>query len=432
MSFEYCMKNSLVSEMRDFENDNGQMVFGGMHAYDIAEEFGTPVYVTDETILRENYRNVYKAFSKYMDTRIHYACKANTSLAILRVLQQEGSGIDAVSIGEVLSCKKAGFASDKILYTGTNVSNCELQTLVKEGVSINIDSESELERLAKISTDVNISFRITPGVGSGHSDKVITGAKGSKFGIPIDRVLPAYARAKELGFKIKGIHAHIGSGGQTSEPFTDVAWVLAEKANEIKDELGIDLEFIDIGGGIGVPYKPNDNEMDLNELAISVTDVIKEETDVRTIALEPGRYLVCDSTILLTRCVDVKYTGVKNYIGVDAGFNTLIRPAFYDSYHHAAIVNKFNKACEHKFTVVGPICESGDYLAKDRALPTPDEGDVVAIYNAGAYGFSMASNYNSRERCREVLVNNGKAELIRDAESIEDLWKYQTIPERLL
>ena len=422
----------MVSEMREFENDNGQMVFGGMHAYDIAEEFGTPVYVTDETILRENYRNIYKAFSKYMDTRIHYACKANTSLAVLRILQQEGSGIDAVSIGEVLSCKKAGFTSDKILYTGVNVSNCELEALVKEGVSINIDSESELERLAKISTDVDISVRITPGVGSGHSDKVITGSKGSKFGIPIERTIPVYRRAQELGFRIKGIHSHIGSGGLTPEPFTDVAWVLAEKANEIKDELDIGLEFIDIGGGINVPYKPNEDIMDVNELAISVTDVIKEETDVKTIAVEPGRYLICDSTILLTRCVDVKYTGVKNYIGVDAGFNTLIRPAFYDSYHHAAIVNKFNKACEHKFTVVGPICESGDFLAKDRALPTPAEGDVVAIYNAGAYGFSMASNYNSRGLCREVLVNNGKAELIRDAECTDDLWRYQTIPERLL
>ena len=418
--------------MREFDNDNGQMVFGGMHAYDIAEEFGTPVYVTDENILRNNYRKVYEAFSKQMDTRIHYACKANASLAILKILQQEGSGIDAVSIGEVLTCKKAGFASDKILYTGVNVSNNELAALVKEGVDINIDSESELERLAKISTDVNISVRITPGVGSGHSDKVITGSKGSKFGIPIDRVIPVYARAKELGFKIKGIHVHIGSGGQVPELFTDAAWVLADTVNEIKEKLNIDLEFIDIGGGIGVPYKPNEEEMDVDELAISVTDVFKEETDVKTIVLEPGRYIVCDSTILLTRCVDVKYTEVKNYIGVDAGFNTLIRPAFYDSYHHAAIANKFNKACEQKYTIVGPICESGDILAKDRALPTPDEGDVVAIYNAGAYGFSMSSDYNMRPRCKEVLVNNGKAELIRDSETMDDIWKHQKIPKRLL
>lgn len=417
--------------MREFENAGGNMLIGGIPAKDIADEFGTPVYVTDEAILRENYRKVYGAFSKHMTTRIHYACKANTSLAILKVLEQEGSCIDAVSIGEVMTCLKVGFAPDRILYTGVNVSNAELKALVDANVNINVDSESELERLAKISTDVRISFRITPEVGSGHSAKVITGSKGSKFGIPLDRVLPTYARAKELGFDIRGIHAHIGSGGQSVEPFMDLMEVLIDKTNEIKEKLGIDLEFIDMGGGIGVPYKSNEPEMDVDELAMALTDMIKEETDVKTIAVEPGRYIVCDSTVLLTRCVDVKYTGTKNYIGVDAGFNTLIRPAFYDSYHNVAIANRFNKACEHKYDVVGPICESGDYLAKDRALPTPEEGDIVAVYNAGAYGFAMSSNYNSRPKCREVLVNKKKAELIRDIESIEEQWKYQKIPKRL-
>lgn len=417
--------------MREFDNDNGNMVIGGMHAADIADEFGTPVYVTDETILRDNYRRIHGAFAKHMDTRIHYACKANTSLAILKILEQEGSCIDAVSIGEVMTCMKAGFTSDRILYTGVNVSNSELKALVDLKVPINIDSTSELERLAAISTEVPISFRITPGVGSGHSDKVITGSKGSKFGIPIDRVIPTYGRAKELGFDIRGIHAHIGSGGQVVEPFIDLMYVLTDLVNEIKDELDIDLDFIDMGGGIGVPYKSNENEMDVDELAIALTDIVKEETDIKTIAVEPGRYIVCDSTVLLTRCVDIKYTGTKNYIGVDAGFNTLVRPAFYDSYHHVAIANRFNRACEHKFDVVGPICESGDYLAKDRPLPTPEEGDVIAVYNAGAYGFTMASTYNSRPRCREVLVNDGKAELIREAEDMEDIWRHQIIPERL-
>ena len=417
--------------MRDYENDNGTMMFGGMSAVDIADRFGTPVYVTDEQILRQNYRNIYGAFAQYMPTEIHYACKANTNLAILSILNQEGSHIDAVSIGEVLTCLKAGFPAERIMYTGVNVSNSELEQVVATGCRINVDSQSELERLAKITTDIPISFRITPGVSSGHSAKVMTGGKGAKFGIPMDKVIETYARAKDLGFELRGIHAHTGSGGLTVEPFMDVVDVLCETVNDIKSEVGVQLEFLDFGGGVGVPYKPQDPEADLNELAMVITDTIKDETDIKTVALEPGRYVVCDSTILLTRCVDVKDAGIKKYIGVDAGFNTLIRPAFYDSYHYVAIANKFNKAGVAKYEIVGPICETGDYIAHVRALPEAEEGDVIAVYCGGAYGFAMSSNYNSRPRCAEVLVNQGEAELIREKEDIEDLWRHQIIPARL-
>ncbi len=416
--------------MRDYESKNGTLMFAGIPVTELADEFGTPLYVTDEQRLRENYRNVYNAFSQYIDTKIHYACKANTSLAVLAVLAQEGSGVDAVSIGEVMTAIKAGIPPEDIMYTGVNVSDAEMKAVTDHGVMINVDSVSQLERLAKINKELPISFRITPEVGSGHSDKVVTGKKGSKFGIPKDDVIKTYRRAAELGFDIKGIHAHIGSGGQTVQPFLDAMDVLTETVNELK-EFGIDIEFIDMGGGIGVPYKMNDEEMDLNELAVNVTDIILENTDVRKLILEPGRYVVCDTTVLLTRCVDVKDAGTKKYIGVDAGFNTLVRPAMYDSYHYVALGNKFGKAATAKYEVVGPICESGDYLAHERALPDPSEGDVVVVYNAGAYGFSMSSNYNSRPLCREVLINGGKAELIREKESVEDLWRHQTVPARL-
>ncbi|MDR0335317.1 MAG: diaminopimelate decarboxylase [Methanomassiliicoccaceae archaeon] len=418
--------------MRDFKNDDGHMIFGGMRAADIADKFGTPVYVTDENILRENYRRIYGVFSKHMPTRVHYACKANSSLAVLKILEQEGSHIDAVSIGEVLTCMKAGFPASRILYTGTCVSTPELKAVADLGVMINIDSVSELERLAKINPNIPISIRVTPGIGSGHSDKVVTGAKGSKFGIPIDLAMGTFRRAMELGLKVKGIHAHIGSGGKGIGPLIDAVAVLIDLTNQIRDELEIELEFINMGGGIGVPYRPNEPEEDLEELAATVTDMILNDTSVGILALEPGRYVVCDSTVLLTRCVDVKKSGVKNYVCVDAGFNTLIRPAFYDSYHHVAIANKFNKAGTGKYDVVGPICESGDFLAKDRALPAPEDGDIVAVYNCGAYSFAMSSTYNSRPRCREVLVKDGKAELIRGSETMDDLWRHQTIPERLL
>ena len=416
--------------MREFESKDGVMMIGGKSAVEIAEEFGTPVYVIDEARVRENYRNIYGAFSRFMDTKIHYACKANTNLALLRILEQEGSGIDAVSIGEVKTGLKAGFTPDRIMYTGVNVSNQELKEVADLGVMINLDSVSEMERLAEIAPQHEISFRITPGVGSGHSAKVITGSKGAKFGIPLDEVINTYARAKDLGFKIKGIHAHIGSGGQVVEPFMDMMEVLINLVNEIK-ELGIDLDFIDMGGGIGVPYRPQEEEMDVGELAMNLTDMIQEETDIKTIILEPGRYIVCDAVVLLTGVNDVKDAGIKKYVGCDAGFNTLIRPAMYDSYHHVALANEAGKACTQKYDVVGPICESGDYLAHDRVLPEPVEGDIVAVYNAGAYGFSMSSNYNSRPLCREVLVNDGKAELVREAETVEEMWRHQIIPERL-
>ncbi|MBO5669776.1 MAG: diaminopimelate decarboxylase [Candidatus Methanomethylophilaceae archaeon] len=417
--------------MRDYENNKGTMMIGGVSSVDIANKFGTPVYVTDEQIVRENYRNIYNAFAQYMPTEVHYACKANTNLAILSILNQEGSHIDAVSIGEVLTCLKAGFPAERIMYTGVNVSDDELAQVVQTGCRINLDSRSELERLAKITTDIPISFRITPGVASGHSEKVMTGGKGSKFGIPMNQVIDTYARAKDLGFDVKGIHAHTGSGGMTTDPFTDVVDLLCEMVNRIEEEVNIKLEFLDFGGGIGVPYRPHDPEADLNELAILITDTIQEETDIKTVALEPGRFIVCDSTVLLTKCVDIKEAGMKKFVGVDAGFNTLIRPAMYDSYHYVAVANKFNKAGVAKYEVVGPICESGDYIAHDRALPEMEEGDIVAVYCGGAYGFSMSSNYNSRPRCAEVLVNNGEAELIREREDFEDLWRHQIVPARL-
>ncbi len=417
--------------IHEFPSQDGIMMIGGCAATDLVEEFGSPIYVTDEQRLRENYRNIYNAFSRFMPTKIHYACKANTNLAILRVLEQEGSGIDAVSIGEVKTCLKAGFTPDRIMYTGVNVSDSELKEVVETGVMINLDSRCEMERLANIAPGADVSFRVTPGVGSGHSAAVTTGHKGSKFGIPLDQAIDTYARAKDLGFNVKGIHAHIGSGGQTVEPFMDMMEVLIELVNEIKN-LGIDLEFIDMGGGIGVPYKPQEGEMDVGELAMNLTDMIMEETDIETLILEPGRYIICDSTVLLTKVNDVKDSGVKKYVGVDAGFNTLIRPAMYDSYHHVAIANRMGKACTDKYDVVGPICESGDYIAHDRVLPSPTVGDIVAVYNAGAYGFSMSSRYNSRPQCAEVMVNDGKADLIREAETYEDLWARQIIPERLL
>ncbi|MDD1747219.1 MAG: diaminopimelate decarboxylase [Methanomassiliicoccales archaeon] len=418
--------------MRRFSNQNGNLMIGGLRARDLVERFGSPLYVTDEMAVRENYRNIREAFKPYMPVRVHYACKANAALAILRILQQEGSHIDAVSIGEVDACLRAGFAPDRILYTGVNVSTKELEQLVGRKVMINVDSLSELERLAAISTNVDISFRVNPQVGAGHHTHVVTGAKSTKFGVPKDLIVRAYDRALELGFMPFGLHAHIGAGVQDVAPFAEVTEVLVSIMNEVEERLGLKLEVLDIGGGVGIPYKPDDKPMDLSAYAREVSSRIKGRCSAKTVAIEPGRYIIADTTLLLTSVVDVKDTGDKRFCGVDAGFNTLVRPAFYGSYHHVAVANKFQRPAEFTYDVVGPICESGDFLAKDRQLPKVEEGDVLAVYDAGAYGFAMSSQYNMRGKPRVVLVKDGNASLIREAETTDDLLRLERIPSRLM
>jgi diaminopimelate decarboxylase len=418
--------------MREFSNENGHMTIGGARANELVERFGSPIYVTDERAVRENYHNIRDAFKPYMPVRVHYACKANAALAILRILQQEGSYIDAVSIGEVDTCLRAGYSPDKILYTGVNVSTKELQQLVARRVMINVDSLSELERLASISTDVHISFRVNPQVGAGHHTHVVTGAKSTKFGVPKDLIVRAYDRALELGFMPFGLHAHIGAGVQDVAPFAEVTEVLVGIMNDVEQRLGLKLEVLDIGGGVGIPYRPEDRPMDVDAYAREVTSRIKGRCSAKTVAIEPGRYIIADTTVLLTSVVDVKDTGDKRFCGVDAGFNTLIRPAFYGSYHHVAVANKFQRSGEFTYDVVGPICESGDFIAKDRLLPKVEEGDVIVVYDAGAYGFAMSSQYNMRGKPREVLVKDGAASLIREAETTDDLLRLERIPSRLM
>lgn len=416
--------------MREFQNKKGVMFIGGMPTTKIAERFGTPVMVTDEEALRQNYRTIYKAFNDKFPTRVNYACKANTNLSLLRILEQEGSCIDAVSIGEVEACLRAGFVPERIMYTGVSVSPGEMKAVADKKVPINVDSVNGLRRLAGISPKHPISLRVNPDIGSGHSAKVVTGVKGAKFGIPKEEIVAAYSEALKMGFLPRGLHAHTGSGGSDPAVFGKVTEVLVEISESVRSELGLQLEFIDIGGGIGIPYRPEEQPTDLDAVAEEVTSKLKG-SHVRTLIIEPGRYIVADTTVLLTRVNDVKSTPVRDYALVDAGFNTLIRPAFYDSYHHVAVANKFGKEVVVTYDVAGPICESGDYLAKERKLPPVDVGDLLCVYDVGAYGFTMSSNYNTRPRCAEVLVLDGRAFLIRERENIEDMFRHQKVPARL-
>ncbi|MDO5848604.1 MAG: diaminopimelate decarboxylase [Methanobrevibacter sp.] len=419
-------------------NDKGHLDIGGADACDIADEFGTPVYVIDENRIRDNYKRFYEAFSKYYpDFKVFYACKANTNLSVLKILEQEGCCIDAVSPGEVYISRKMGFSGDRILFTGNNITNDELKFVLDQGAVLNIDSVSALKRLAEIiePNGLKISFRVNPMVGAGHHDHCITGGVMSKFGIMDNEAVEVYKLAKELGFNPVGMHSHIGSGILDPEPFKLAIESTMDIAGKVHQEAGIDFEFVDFGGGVGIPYTPDENIVDIDTFAKENIALFKEKLEEYdmgnpTMYLEPGRYLVGDASVLLVRVNSVKQS-YRKFIGVDAGFNTLLRPAMYDSYHHIVVANKMNEPNTQEVDIAGNVCESGDLFARDRFMPEIEEGDLLAILNAGAYGFTMSSNYNSRPLTPEVLVENGKCHLVREKETFEDLMAKQTIPEHL-
>jgi diaminopimelate decarboxylase len=416
-----------------FENRNGTLYLDGVPATTLAEVFDTPLYIMCEQRIRENFRRIYSALSvRYDKVRVYYSAKANTNLSVLKILESEEAYVDTVSTGEVFLASQAGFPPDRILFTGTSVRDDELEYLLDWDVTINIDSLSQLKRLLRLRAPNIISVRVNPEVGAGHHEHVITAGKNSKFGIWEEDVVEAYRIAKEAGVEKFGIHMHIGSGILSVEPFLSAEEKLLEIAYRARKTLGINFEFVNIGGGIGVPYKPEEKPVDITLFAEKVLEIFKKrikEYDLGEpfFCVEPGRYIVCDAGVLLTSVNTVKSTPFKKFVGVDAGFNTLIRPAMYSSYHPIVVANKLNEPEEETYDVAGPLCESGDILARERKLPKIEEGDILAILNAGAYGFVMSSNYNSRPRCTEVLVKRGRYAVIREKETFKALLDGQKV-----
>lgn len=419
------------------ENRSGKLYIDGVSTIELAKQFDTPLYVISETRIRENYRHIRDALIRnYPKVRIYYAAKANTNISVLEILENEGAYLDAVSLGEVFLALKAGFPPERLLFTGTSVRNDELKSLLKSNVTINIDSLSQLNRLLKIAVPNLLSVRINPEIGAGHHDHCITAGKGSKFGLWEEDAIKAYKTAKKAGVKQFGIHMHIGSGILTIDPYILAIDKLLDIAKRIHNQLGVDFEFIDMGGGLGVPYKPEDKELDLTLFSDKILGLFQKRIEEYGLGepffcIEPGRYIICDAGILLTRVNTVKTTPFKKFVGVDAGFNTLIRPTMYGSYHPILVANKVGFPETETYDVAGPICESGDILAKDRKLPNIQEGDLLAVLNSGAYGYSMSSQYNLRPRAGEVLVKNGKVALIRERENFDDLLSGQRVAEWL-
>jgi diaminopimelate decarboxylase len=415
------------------EDRKGSLYFDGCSTVELAKTYDTPLYVISEKRIRDNYDRLYGALvNNYKYVRIYYAAKANTNLNVLRILHSQGAYLDTVSPGEVFLALSAGFTPDRILYTGTSVRDDELKMLADANITINVDSQSEMDRLLKISVPQIISVRVNPEVGAGHHSHCITAGAESKFGLWEEEVIQAYAIAQRARVGRFGMHMHIGSGILEVEPYVAAVEKLLKIAKRVHEEVGIDFEFIDIGGGYGIPYKPEEKELDLAEFSSKVVSMFKSKVKEYKLGkpflfVEPGRYLVADSSVLLTTVNTVKVTPSRRFIGVDAGVNTLARPMMYGSYHHILVANKLGAAEKETCDVAGPICESGDLLAKDRLLPEVQEGDLLAVLNAGAYGFSMSSQYNSRPKAAEVMIRGGKPVVVRERGQLKDLMGNQRV-----
>nr|CBH36772.1 diaminopimelate decarboxylase [uncultured archaeon] len=416
--------------------ERGHLVFGGVDAVELAETYGTPLYVTDEDMLRNNFRSYNSAF-KSADK--YYAVKANGNLAILKILASEGAGADVFSGGELQLVKSAGIPRDKILFNGNSKSEEELRAVVEAGVKVSVDSHDEMRTLSAIAVamdkEVEIAIRVNPDVSPKVNPKIATGLRESKFGIPFYEVIATCEDAKMLpNITLTGLHCHIGSQILDVSVFSEAT----EKMMNLVEELyarGMELEFVDLGGGLGISHRKEEKAPTPNDLADAILPTFDARLDSLGIklklVLEPGRSIVGPATILLCRVNTVKQA-YKNFVAIDAGFNLFMRPVMYGAYHEVVVANKLNEQASVLCTVVGPVCESGDILAKDRMLPEVERGDLVAILNAGAYGFSMSSQYNGRPRCAEVLICDGKVDVIRTKESVDDLIRNQVIPPRLM
>ena len=403
---------------------DGAYAIGGIQITELVNSFDTPLYVYDIDIIDRQYSRLKQAFSS-CKTRINFACKALNNVKVMRHLHDLGACLDTVSIQEVWLGLKAGFTPEEIIYTPNCVSMEEIDLAVKEGVMINIDNISILEQFGlKYGNTVPICIRINPHVMAGGNINISTGHIDSKFGISIYQMRHVDRVVKNTGLNVIGLHMHTGSDIVDVDIFLRAADILFEQAEHFPD-----LTFIDFGSGFKVPYKPDDHSTDIEELGEKLTARFKEFCTEygRELELwfEPGKFLVSQAGTFLVKVNVLKQTTAAMFVGVDSGLNHLIRPMLYNGYHHITNVSNPNGALR-LYAVVGYICET-DTFGWDRKLNEVREGDILAFNNAGAYGMTMASNYNSRFRPAEVMVNNGKAELIRRRETLDDVLRNQIL-----
>jgi diaminopimelate decarboxylase len=407
--------------MHFFEYKDGQLHAEGVSAQELAKQYGTPLYVYSAATLRRHFQ----AFDSAFDGLPHLTCysvKANSNLSLLKLLKECGAGMDIVSGGELHRALAAGVPASKIVYSGVGKRADEMrQALAADILMFNVESMGELERLSAVASDMGktarISLRINPDVDPKTHPYISTGLKKNKFGLDIEQSMAAYSRAMALpNIEPIGIDCHIGSQLTTLEPFMEALDRIIRFYDRLKG-MGLRIEFLDLGGGLGITYNEEEPPHPA-EFGKALTNVLKDHP--MTLILEPGRVIAGNSGILLTEVVYTKKTPSKDFIIVDAAMNDLVRPSLYGSFHAIREVTPKGRP-ELNVDVVGPICESGDFLARDRDIPGVESGELLAVFSAGAYGFTMSSNYNSRPRAAEVLVDGDTVTLARRRETYEDL-----------
>ncbi len=391
---------------------------------DLAAEFGTPLYLYDGNIIEEKVNRLKNAFSE-INMKIKYACKANTNISVLKLMKNLGVELDVVSPQELQLGLIADFSPENITFTSSGVGFEEIEESVENGVIVNIDNLPTLEKFGiKYGSTQPVLIRIRPNVEGGGNQKISTGHKDSKFGIAIEQVEQILALQKKYNLNIVGIHQHTGSDIKDGSTFVEVANVVFEFAKSFKG-----LKYIDLGGGFKVPYKKGDHETDMEDLGVKLSaafqNFCKEYGADLELWFEPGKYLVSECGILLASANVVKENPGKTLIGLNTGLNHLIRPMMYDAYHKVVNISNTSDS-KQKYNVVGYICETDD-IAKDRSLSEARDGDIFAILNAGAYGFTMASNYNSRLKPAEVLIYKNQKHLIRERQTLQDIINKQIL-----
>lgn len=416
--------------MNNFSYKNNDLFIEELELHELVKKYQSPLYVYSKTATVKNYTVFNSAFGNYPHL-ICYAVKANSNLAILKTLAQNGSGFDVVSEGELKRVIVAGGEAQKIILSGVGKTYAEIKKALELNIKcINVESVAELDRIIEVATQLNkvapISFRVNPNVDAKTHPYISTGLKENKFGIDIDDALNLYLKAsQESCLNIVGVDCHIGSQITQVTPFLDALDKVCLLVEKLKQN-HINIKHIDVGGGVGIDYEDN-TTIDIKEYIEKI--ITKTQRLGVEIILEPGRAIVGNAGVFITKVEYLKQTENKSFCIVDGAMNDLIRPSLYNAYHKVLPLNKNKKGIKDTWDIVGPICETGDFLAKDRDL-TLKQGDYLAIMDAGAYGFTMSSNYNSRPRVAEVMVSGEQHSLIRKREAIEDLYNNEIIDEK--
>ncbi|PKM89015.1 MAG: diaminopimelate decarboxylase [Firmicutes bacterium HGW-Firmicutes-12] len=426
-------------------NAQGHLTIGGYDTVELAKKYGTPLYVMDEAHIREICRDYYNSFDKHANTEVIYASKAFLTLAMARIIAEEKLGLDVVSGGELFTAIKAGFPPEKIYFHGNNKSAEEIELAIKNKVArFVVDNPSELEILNRIATQlgvrVKIMLRIQPGIEAHTHEYIKTGQIDSKFGVAIATGQAMETVKKALTYEnlqLKGLHCHIGSQIFEIESFRHAAEVMMSFIRAIKDETGVNMMELNLGGGFGIYYKEGDTPAPISQFADITMSTVKEKAKqygvhVPKVIVEPGRSIAGTAgTTLYTVGSIKKIPGVRTYVAVDGGMGDNPRPALYQAQYEAIIANKVNEEPVEKVSISGKCCESGDMLIWDIILPKVTSGDYLAVLSTGAYNYSMSSNYNRLPRPAVVLVQNGEADVIVKRETYDDLLRNDEIPARL-